>query len=203
MSKNLIPAWLENGYRNALAPLVRWAVCKNLDPNLITTWSLVLNVISAGVMVAGHLRWAGALILLAGTLDIMDGALARAAGRMTKFGALYDSTLDRYSEMVVFFALLFYYLNRGYAAGSWVIISICLALCGSLMVSYVRARAEGLGFECKIGLMQRPERIVLLGFGALFHEAVLAVFIALIAVLSNITAVQRIIHIHKLASKVE
>ena len=198
--KELIPAWLKNAYLWALSPLIALFQRYNLDPNLFTLLSLLISVISALLLAAGNLRLGGVFILVSGTFDIFDGAVARATHRATKFGALFDSSLDRYAELVVFFGIAAYYFHQGYDYRSVIFFIIALATIGSLMVSYIRARAEGLGFECKIGMMQRPERIVLLGFGAIFHPNVLAVFLALIAFLANITAVQRLHHIWK-ASK--
>ena len=200
MKKNLIPDWLKNWYVSSLNPLVRLSTAWHIHPNFFTTLSLLISLLSAWVLATGHLRWGGILILVSGTFDIIDGAVARATNTSSKFGAFYDSTLDRYAELAVFFGVLAYYLNYG-SAGlvGHVFWPIGLAICGSFMVSYIRARAEGLGFECKMGMMQRPERIVLLGFGAIFHERILMFFIILIALLSNLTAIQRMLHIWKLS----
>lgn len=201
MEKNLIPDWLKNWYVGSLNPIVRFSTACNIHPNFFTTISFLISLWAAQVLASGHLRWGGILILVSGTFDIIDGAVARASKRVTKFGALYDSTLDRYAELAVFFGILGYFINTGYSDFTLIVMPIALAICGSFMVSYVRARAEGLGYECKIGMMQRPERIVLLGFGAIFHDRILMIFIILIAVLSNLTAIQRILYIWKLSSK--
>ena len=111
-----------------------------------------------------YIGWGGGIILFAGLFDMMDGQVARIGKMSSTFGALYDSVLDRYSELTVFFGICFYLINQGYVISS---IVAFIALIGSLMVSYVRARAEGLGLECKVGFMQRPERVVLTGLGAL------------------------------------
>ena len=196
MEKNLIPDWLKNGYISALNPLVRISTAFRIHPNFFTTLSFLISLLSAWVLLSGHLRWGGVLILVSGTFDIIDGAVDRAAKMATKFGALYDSTLDRYAELAVFFGILGYYLNY---TDRDVLLPVGAALCGSFMVSYIRARAEGLGFECKVGWMQRPERVVLLGFGAIFGESILLFFIIFIAALSNITAIQRIFYIWKVS----
>ena len=195
MDKQLIPSWLENWYRGFINPLQQWAITNKIDPNNLTLISLAITAMSAVFLYYGHLRMGGVLILLGGTFDILDGTVARATNRISKFGAFWDSVLDRYSEFLIFFGLLFYFFHRGVFSHQTTIMAICLALTGSMMVSYIRARAEGLGLECKLGIMQRPERIVLLGFGAIFHEAILSFFIIIIAVLSNWTAVQRIYHV--------
>lgn len=200
-------------------PLVRGMIKVGITPNFITTTGLVLNIVAASVFVfAGfqgedkaltYAGWAGGIVLFAGLFDMMDGRVARVGGMSSTFGALYDSVLDRYSELVTLFGILYFLLLRGYFWGS---IITAVALVGSLMVSYVRARAEGLDLECKVGLMQRPERVVLTALGAIFcgvfqHCTVFdSVYIlicplALIALLANWTAFVRINHCRKLLNK--
>jgi CDP-diacylglycerol--glycerol-3-phosphate 3-phosphatidyltransferase len=200
---NILPDGLRNWYLNLITPVVNFFIARAVNPNLFTTLGFIVSLISAGLFVLGYSRWGGALILLSGTLDIMDGKVARATNRVTKFGALYDSTLDRYAEVVVFFGLA-YFFDRHPSDffktldSSWrmvAVIAVSVALGGSMMVSYVRARAEGLGLQCKVGIMQRPERIVLLGLGAIIHEIALMIAVGLIAVLSNFTAFQRLRHV--------
>ena len=137
----------------------------------------------------GHIRLAAILILSGGFCDTMDGSIARTTGRASRFGALLDSAVDRYAEFIMYLGIGAYFINfedYSTAAGTF------LALCGSFMVSYARARAESLGFEAKLGFMQRPERIVLIGLGALIHITAFKIAIWLIAFLSNYTALQRI-----------
>ena len=126
---------------------------------------------------------------------MLDGHAARISGKKSSFGALFDSTIDRYAELVVFIGLVFYYMIHPHPA---IVVIILLAISGSMMVSYVKARAEGLNMECTIGLMQRPERIVYLGFGALiFGETILFhVVLGIIAVFTNVTAIQRVYYIY-------
>ncbi|MCH1572261.1 MAG: CDP-alcohol phosphatidyltransferase family protein, partial [Longimicrobiales bacterium] len=180
-------------------PMVRWMVARGIHPNLVTTFGFVC-VVGAGYLYhLDHVRWAGILVLLGGMWDIFDGQVARASGMASKFGSFYDSTLDRISEIVVFMGLLSLYNNYGpVLADVWMIYVIFAAMGGSIMVSYTRARAESLGLDCKVGLMQRPERVVLLGAGSLlfgldFDGVVLKSVIILVAVLTNLTAIQRII----------
>ncbi len=198
-------------------PLVRGMVRVGITPNVITTAGLVLNLLAAVVLVyAGwesgrgaysFVGWAGGIVLFAGLFDMMDGRVARVGGMTSTFGALYDSVLDRYSELAVFFGLCAYFSFQHYMPG---FILTCLALMGSLMVSYVRARAEGLGLECKVGLMQRPERVVLTALGAILFGLFgvccgdrdtsflfLTVPIGLIALLANATAIVRLRHCWK------
>ena len=196
-------------------PLIRGMIKVGITPNFITTVGLVLNIVAAAVFVYAGLvegrglhivGWGGAIVLFAGLFDMMDGRLAREGGMVSRFGALYDSVLDRYSELFTLLGIVYYLTLRGYLAFS---IITFVALIGSLMVSYVRARAEGLGLECKVGLMQRPERVVLTALGAIFCGVfrnltafdpvlILVVPIALIAILANWTAIVRLHHCYKL-----
>jgi CDP-diacylglycerol--glycerol-3-phosphate 3-phosphatidyltransferase len=139
------------------------------------------------------------MIILAGICDVLDGRLARETNKISKFGALFDSTIDRYSEVLIFLGLVTYFLHHH----SYMVLLIILAIAGSFMVSYTRARAEGLGIECKIGIMQRPERLTFLAAGAILgsipgtRNFFLVLSLWLIAIFANITVVQRIIYIKK------
>jgi CDP-diacylglycerol---glycerol-3-phosphate 3-phosphatidyltransferase len=164
-----------------------------ITPNALTIIGLLLNVGVAAVLANGFLAAGGALLLVAGAFDMLDGALAKATGQMTKFGAFFDSTLDRYSELVVFFGLLIYLQASGLLLESGLVYA---AAAGSVMVSYARARAEALGFDCEVGLLARPERILVLAAGLLLGYPAVALWV--LAVLTNVTAVQRIIHVWRL-----
>ena len=155
-------------------PLVKGLIRIGFTPNMVTTTGLMLNIGVAVIFIVGaeegnrgdlsYVGWAGALILFAGLFDMLDGQVARLGNMSSSFGALYDSVLDRYSEMVMFFGICYYLVGHHYFFSS---IFAFIALIGSMMVSYTRARAEGLGIECKDGLMQRPERVVLIGLSAI------------------------------------
>ena len=127
-------------------------------------------------------------------MDNIDGKLARHTGKVSCFGALYDSTMDRYGEVLFFFGSAYYFIQTGSMITS---LAVAIALGGSLMVSYVRARSEGLGFDCKVGWMQRPERLILMGMGCLIHHYAFAGAMWIIAVLSNFTTFQRLWHIRE------
>ncbi len=191
---NILPAGVRDWYLKLMNPVFDFFIELELNPNFFTTIGFVISLLAAYLFATGSLRLAGALVLLAGTFDIIDGRVARATNRVTKFGALYDSTLDRYSEVIIFFGLAYFFVKEGWFLTS---IAVFVALGGSVMVSYVRARAEGLGFECNVGIMQRPERIVYLGVSALLHKYLLIAAIMIIAVLANYTALQRLYHIWK------
>ncbi len=203
-------------------PLVRGMVKIGITPNFITGSGLVLNIVACCVFIYGathgdrgdfrYVGWGGFIILFAGLFDMMDGQVARVGKMSSRYGALFDSVLDRYSELIVFFGISYYLILQGYFFSS---IFAFLALIGSMMVSYVRARAEGLGIECKGGFMQRPERIVVISVGAIlcgvfyhfmgdyklyiewlsfpiFEPVVIFVIpIVFVAVFANITAIGR------------
>ena len=194
----LLPETVKDKFRDIVSPIVRFFVRYNLNPNFLTSISLILCIGSAYQFGKGSIRLGAFILLLGGFFDMIDGAVARASNRVTKFGALYDSTLDRYAEIVVFLGILVYFATDATNSETLrllYIMTVVIGLGGSLMVSYVRARAEGLGFECSVGIMQRPERIVLLGLGALLSKYTLIGALVIIAIFANITAIQRIVHI--------
>lgn len=189
---NILPDTLKNWYLGLIQPVIDFFIRLELNPNFFTTIGFILTIGAAILFATGYLRIAGIIVLLAGTFDIVDGKVARLSNRVTKFGALYDSTLDRYSEVIMFFGMAFFFVKQNMFITS---VAVSFALGGSVMVSYVRARAEALGFQCKVGIMQRPERVVYIGLGALIHLYCLIFAILLIAVFANITAIQRIYHV--------
>jgi len=215
-------------------PLVRGLVKIGVTPNMITFTGLLLNAVSCCVFIYGaicgergdfsYVGWGGLIILLAGLFDMMDGQVARIGKMSSSYGALFDSVIDRYSELIVFFGICYYLILQGYFFSS---LFAFVALIGSMMVSYIRARAEGLGIECKGGFMQRPERVVIVGAGALccglfyfffgeykffcsfashpLFEPVLIFIIplAFVAVFANITALGRLNHCRKVLQELD
>lgn len=214
-------------------PFVKFLIKIGLTPNIITLIGFLLNIGVAIIFIVGaeegnrgdlsYVGWAGGSILFAGLFDMLDGQVARLGNMSTKFGALFDSVLDRYSELVMFFGICYYLISHHYFLSS---LFAFIALIGSMMVSYTRARAEGLGIECKGGLMQRPERIVTIGLSALicgivssyiggdyklylsgipFHVfetmSIFTIPVAVVAVLANITAVKRLNDCKKVLEK--
>ena len=192
--KRIIPEKLQNIFLKILSPLVHLLTKWGVSPNSISIAGLVITVLAALAFTAGYIRLGGVLILLGGLCDTFDGVIARSAGKATRYGAFFDSVIDRYSELIMFFGIAAHFvLIEDYLTS----IVIFLAMCGSIMVSYSRARAESLGFTAKIRIMQRAERIVLLGFGALIHITALKIAIWLVAILANLTALQRIRHVSR------
>lgn len=197
-----------------ITPVIKGMIRIGFTPNLVTTIGFVLNIAATIMLLyaAGEMTgstsivgWSGAVILFAGLFDMMDGRLARIGNMSSMFGALWDSTLDRYSELFTLFGIAMYLILNSWVTGG---VLTFLAMVGSVMVSYVRARAEGLGIECKVGLMQRPERVVLTSLGAILcgifdNLWFLVVPIVIIAILANITAFWRIRHCYKVLNKSE
>lgn len=215
---------LQLGIYKVIDPVVKVFIKLGLTPNAVTSIGFVLNVGVAVIFILGaeegnrgdltYVGWAGGLILFAGLFDMLDGQVARLGNMKSTFGALYDSVLDRYSELIMFLGICYYLVGHHYFLSS---ISAFIALIGSMMVSYVRARAEGLGIECKGGLMQRPERVVTIGLTALLSGitsfyiggnfklffpgthfeifetmSIFTIPIFIVAVLTNITAFKRL-----------
>lgn len=166
-----------------------------LTPNSLTVIGLVLNVGVALVLASGCLRWGGVLILVASLADGLDGALARHTGSVTRFGAFFDSTLDRYAEAALFTGLVWHFATVG--ARTEAVLAV-VALFGSLAVSYTRARAEGLGISCTVGLLTRAERMIVLALGLAAGLTLATLWV--LAVFTHITAIQRILHVHKVAA---
>jgi CDP-diacylglycerol---glycerol-3-phosphate 3-phosphatidyltransferase len=184
-------------------PLTAWLAGRRVHPNLLTTVGFFSTVGAAYAFYLHEIRWAGFLVLLGGFFDILDGRVARLTQLGSKFGAFYDSTLDRISEILVFLGILSLYLGAtAVMADTRMVYVTMAAMAGSLMVSYTRARAESLGLDCRVGLMPRTERVVLIGgaslfFGEAWGGMVLTIVIVLLAVLTNLTAFQRIIWVYR------
>lgn len=205
-----------------IQPVIDFLSRVGVTPNAVTTIGFVINIVATVVFVYGtnsargdlrYVAWGGFTILLAGLFDMIDGRLARVSKQESRFGALFDSVLDRYSELVMFLGICYYLVAQQYFLSS---LFAFIAMIGSIMVSYVRARAEGLGVECKGGLMQRPERVLLVGISAIvcglvqgyagdfkytipgtgfpyFENITIFTFpIFIMAVLTNWTAIQRL-----------
>lgn len=191
-------------------PIIKGMIKMGITPNMVTTIGFIGNVIAAFLFIHASqltpqsmgfswIGWGGAILLFSGLFDMMDGRLARLGNMSTTFGAFWDSTLDRYSELFSLFGITLYLMT---ASEIWAGVITFLALVGSIMVSYVRARAEGLGIECKVGLMQRPERVVVTALAAIITGMTSNLWwliggMTLIAVLANITAFWRVAHCYK------
>jgi CDP-diacylglycerol--glycerol-3-phosphate 3-phosphatidyltransferase len=178
--------------------IVRWLALSKIHPNVLTFLGLVINIWATWLFAQGSFRWAGVVVIGAGLFDMVDGRVARATSQVTKFGGFFDSVLDRYSDLALYMGLLVYYasINR-----FPYIVLTAIAMTGSVMVSYTRARAENSIPKCKVGFLERPERIVLIIIGALFLR--MAQVLWVIAVLSNLTVVHRMIYTYREATLLE
>jgi CDP-diacylglycerol--glycerol-3-phosphate 3-phosphatidyltransferase len=204
MLSNLVEDWVRNTFRRVGG----WISKTGIGPNTVTMIGFLLNFPVAYLLAQGQFIWGGLFILFAGVFDMLDGAVARATGKMTKFGAFLDSTFDRFSEIVVLLGLLLYYrspigLDGEKMGGS---ILVYVAITGSLMVSYVKARSEGLQIPMKgVGLLPRPERVILTAGACLLKpvwgDVVVIVVLWILAVGTNLTAIQRIMYVWINASK--
>ncbi len=183
----MLTRWIGEGSRWLLDKIVAAIAATGINPNVLTFLGLVVNFWAAVLFATGYFRSAAAVIFFAGFLDMLDGQVARREGRVTAFGAFFDSTLDRYSDMALYMGLLVYYAVIG---RSFYVILAAVATAGSVMVSYSRARAESLIPLCKVGFMERPERLVLLIIGGTFNR--MAPVLWVIAVVSTITVIHRI-----------
>jgi phosphatidylinositol phosphate synthase len=188
----VLDKYLKNIALTFLRPLARLFIRLGFSPDWLTLTGLVTNIVATAAFAVGQLRWGAAIMLAAGLCDILDGQVAREGRKETKFGALLDSTTDRYSEIFIYFGIGAYFIRESEWIASGVLF---FALSGSLMVSYVRARAEGLGEECKVGFMQRPERIVALAAGGLLGHKGLILVLVVLAVTTNYTVLERLTYI--------
>jgi len=197
---------LERPFFAVFRPLVNWLIAHRVRPNTITTVGTALVLASAVFFGVGSIRLGGLFLLLSGIVDTIDGQVARNGAMVTRFGAFYDSTLDRIGDGATFAGVGTYLMMApGVVYREFSVIMCMVGIIASLVVSYARARAEGLGLDCKVGIAQRAERILLLGippllFGAGPGSIYLQVIVVLLTVLALITVVQRIVHVHGAAN---
>lgn len=185
---------LKTQVRGGLDPLVTFLLALHVHPNLLTLIGVVLGVVAGVVVSQGRVREGAIWLLVSGLFDMLDGQVARKSGTASRRGAFFDSTLDRYAEAAFFIGLMWLFASAGEVLS---MLACVLVLTGSLLVSYARARAEGLGTECKVGLMERPERFVLTIAGCLAGGSVLVVVLWVMAVLVHATAAHRIVHVYR------
>jgi CDP-diacylglycerol--glycerol-3-phosphate 3-phosphatidyltransferase len=191
------------GFRNAAGqrvslPVAKLLVKTGVTPNVLTTIGLLINLGAAAAVAAGYFLIGGLLVLLAGLFDLFDGAVARLSNKATRFGALYDSTVDRITEGALFLALAWIFLLSGNLTA---VVLAFVAMVGSFLISYIRARSEGLGIECKVGVFTRAERIGILVLGLLFN--VVYYSLILLAVLTFVTVIERMVHVWRKSRKTQ
>ena len=185
--------WVRTWDDKFLVPMATALGRLGFTPNRLTLIGLVLILITAVVLGLGYTTWGGVLFLLSGIFDALDGTLARLTNCKTRFGAFLDSTCDRYADAAILIGVMIPYLRAGQQAQ---VILAFVALIGSLLISYTRARAEGLGLECKIGLLTRFERFLIIAIGLIFNGVTPMLWV--LAVLANFTALQRIVHVWRM-----
>ena len=174
------------------SPFVRFLSRIGVRPNTLTFINLALSLVAAYVVAIGHFFIGGLLIVLSGLFDLLDGALARFSEETTKFGAILDSVVDRISEAAVLFGLVVWYISQGTTLEIWLILGIIIS---SFLVSYIRARAEGLGLQCQVGLFTRAERVIVLAIGLLINQVFIA--LCILVLFTSITVAQRLVYLWK------
>jgi len=193
------------GFETVIEPIAKLLINLRVHPHLITFSGLLLSILAFNFFRQGYFFSAGVMVVLAGMCDVLDGRLARETNRISKFGALMDSTIDRYSEVMLFLGLAIFFYDKHLH----VVYPIIFAIAGSFMVSYTRARAEGLGIKCKVGLMKREERITYLAIGSLLGAIpgigiyIVIATIWFVAIFANITVIQRVVFIRNELKKLE
>ena len=188
----LIPLSFRLKFRSFLAPLANVLSAGHVSPNVLTLVGFAPALAAGYAFGKGMIRLGGVCVGLSGLFDLLDGLVAKLADRRTVFGALLDSTIDRYGEIAIFIGLAIHF------KGTPSLYGVVIALGGSLMVSYLRARAEGLGFSCEVGMLQRPERVIVILVGALLGESYLKWAVWIVAVLANLTAIERLFRLKEL-----
>jgi|SRR5579872_328256 len=186
------------GANKVIRLIVRGLALSKIHPNVLTFLGLLINVAAAVYLAMGEFFWGGVIIIGAGLFDMVDGRVARETNQVTRFGGYFDSVLDRYSDLALLMGLLVYYGNIG---RPFYVVLTAIVMTGSVMVSYTRARAENTIPSCKVGFMERPERVVLLIIGALFNR--MAPVLWVIAVLANITVIHRMAFTYQEAKRLE
>ena len=200
--------YLKKGFLRVVEPAISILARNNVSPNTITTVGTLLTIAAAVVYATGHIMSAGWLMSVTAVFDVIDGQVARRTGRCTVFGAFYDSTLDRVADGALMAGLTVFYMTSPVHHNIYMVVVCLVGIVGTFLVSYTRARAESLGIDAKVGVMQRPERIVLLSapqalFGLFWNGWVLMAIIILLSVTSWITAVQRIAFVYGFTKNIE
>ena len=197
---------IKAGYLRTIDPVADFLVRHRVNPNFITTFGTLCTLTGAVVYATGHIMTAGWIIALTAIFDVLDGTVARRSGQSSVFGAFYDSTLDRVADGGVLAGLAVFYATSVVYHNVYMVVVCLVGMIGTFLISYTRARAAALGIDAKVGVMQRPERVVLLSvpqafFGLALHGWVLMGIIVLLAVTAWITAAQRISFVHRATSK--
>jgi CDP-diacylglycerol--glycerol-3-phosphate 3-phosphatidyltransferase len=204
----LLPDWIKNGYLRLIDPVANWLVKRGVHPNTITVVGTLCTVVGGIIYATGHIRTGGFFLGITALFDVLDGTVARRSNKSSTFGAFLDSTLDRLADGFVLGGLAVFYATSQVHGSVPLMITALLGLVGAFLTSYTRARAESLGLDAKVGLLQRPERVVLLSapqalFGLVLGGWVLALIIVILTVTAWITVVQRVAFVHTATTRAD
>jgi CDP-diacylglycerol--glycerol-3-phosphate 3-phosphatidyltransferase len=204
----ILPDWIKNGYLRLIDPVANWLVKRGVHPNTITVVGTLCTVGGGIIYGMGHIRTGGFFLGITALFDVLDGTVARRSNTSSVFGAFLDSTLDRLADGFVLGGLAVFYATSSVHGSVALMITALLGLVGAFMTSYTRARAEALGLDAKVGLLQRPERVVLLSapqalFGLVLNGWVLAIIIVILTVTAWITVVQRVAFVYRATTRAE
>ena len=188
---------IKQNARKVLDPIVHQLAVWKVPPTAVSILGLIISLYGAYVLAKGSLFWGGFWLLASGLADVVDGSLARYSHTDSKFGAFLDSTLDRVTELAYFGAIILYYVGRPQGFSDFTLVLVLVAMSGSILISYARARLEGLGYTCKVGLLERTERIALLTVGLILGSRVLWLVLLILAVGTTLTVIQRLVHAHR------
>jgi CDP-diacylglycerol--glycerol-3-phosphate 3-phosphatidyltransferase len=197
----ILPDWIKNGYLRLIDPVANWLVRRQVHPNTITCIGTFCTLVGGIIYGTGHIKTGGWFLGLTALFDVLDGTVARRSNRSSTFGAFLDSTLDRLADGFVLGGLAVFYATSRLHSSVPMLIVCLMGLIGAFLTSYTRARAEALGLDAKVGMLQRPERVVLLSapqafFGLVFNGWVLAIIIAILTVTAWITVFQRVAYVY-------
>ena len=204
----LLPAWITKGYLRLIDPVANWLVKAGVHPNTITVIGTFCTLVGGIIYATGHIKTGGWFLGLTALFDVLDGTVARRSNTSSQFGAFLDSTLDRLADGFVLGGLaIFYATSRLHGSVPLLVIAL-LGLIGAFLTSYTRARAESLGLDAKVGLLQRPERVVLLSapqafFGLVFNGWVLAIIIFILTLTAWITVFQRVAYVYTATTRAD
>ncbi|CAN5868369.1 CDP-alcohol phosphatidyltransferase family protein [soil metagenome] len=204
----LLPDWGKNGYLRLIDPVADWLVARRVHPNTITVFGTVCTVVGGIIYATGHIKTGGWFLSITALFDVLDGTVARRSNRSSTFGAFLDSTLDRVADGFVLGGLAVFYATSTLHHSIPLVITSLLGLMGAFLTSYTRARAEALGLDAKVGMLQRPERVVLMAapqalFGLFFNGWPLAIIIVILTVTAWITVIQRMAYVYTATTRAE
>ena len=204
----LLPDWITNGYLRLIDPVANWLVKRGVHPNTITIVGTLCTVIGGVIYGTGHIRTGGFFLGITALFDVLDGTVARRSNKSSMFGAFLDSTLDRLADGFVLGGLAVFYATSQIHGSVPLMITALFGLVGAFLTSYTRARAESLGLDAKVGLLQRPERVVLLSapqalFGLVLDGWVLAIIVVILAVTAWITVIQRVVYVYTATTRAD